>query len=77
MEKKIRELHQLRMEEIKAVNEKYRKIIKELTDKCEHDYGDWFTRPFSPLPDTNLFGVPFENRICKLCGYNDRRLCEK
>ena len=71
---KVRCLERQRQNEITAIADKYRELIANVYLECTHEYGDWFTRYGTVIPDTNIHGTYFEHKKCKLCGKEETRL---
>lgn len=70
-------LHQRRRMEVKKINDKYRKLIKDAEAKCPcHEFGEWQMRwdGLTNFYQTNFRGQPFEFRECRLCGKAESRI---
>jgi mannose/cellobiose epimerase-like protein (N-acyl-D-glucosamine 2-epimerase family) len=71
-------LLQLRMrKERKRVNEKYRRLIRQVESECqEHAFGEWHKRKNASTNfyQSNFLGEPFYFRDCTQCGRTESKI---
>lgn len=63
-------------EEVRKIKSEYQALADAVYSRCEHKYGDFFTRTGTVIADTNIYGTYYESRVCSKCWHKETRLRE-